>query len=93
MVLPVLVLVVLFVALLLSYPWIVLTVGTVTYLAFLPFGWMSYRRLEVAALKDGASEQILELPSASHTDNTSRASGGASPRADIPADDRPSRIN
>jgi CDP-diacylglycerol--serine O-phosphatidyltransferase len=93
MVLPVLVLVVLFVALLLSYPWIVLTVGTVTYLAFLPFGWMSYRRLEVAALKDGASEQILELPSASHTDNTSRASGGASPRVDIPADDRPSRIN
>src|SRR5438874_4085030 len=36
MVLPVFVVVVLFVALLLSYPWIVLTLGTLVYLAFLP---------------------------------------------------------
>jgi CDP-diacylglycerol--serine O-phosphatidyltransferase len=49
MVLPVFVVVVLFVALLISYPWPVLTLGTLAYLACLPPGWMSYRRLERAA--------------------------------------------
>ena len=43
MVLPVFVLAVLFVALLIAYPWWVLTVGTVCYLAILPFSFMSYR--------------------------------------------------
>ena len=38
MVLPVFVAVVLFFALLVSYPWIVLTIGTVLYLASLPVG-------------------------------------------------------
>jgi CDP-diacylglycerol---serine O-phosphatidyltransferase len=46
MVLPVFVAVVLFFALLVSYPWIVLTIGTVLYLASLPVGWISYRRHE-----------------------------------------------
>jgi CDP-diacylglycerol---serine O-phosphatidyltransferase len=46
MVLPVFVAVVLFFALLVSYPWIVLTIGTVLYLASLPVGWLSYRRHE-----------------------------------------------
>ena len=43
MVLPVFVVVVLFFALLISYPWEVLTVGAVSYLIFLPVGWLSYR--------------------------------------------------
>ncbi len=43
MVLPVFVVVVLFFALLISYPWIVLTTGTLIYLASLPFGLVSYR--------------------------------------------------
>src|SRR5215475_8530080 len=43
MVLPVFVVVVLFFALLISYPWEVLTIGTLCYLAALPFGWISYR--------------------------------------------------
>jgi len=46
MVLPVFVVVVLFFALLLSYPWEVLTLGTLAYLASLPFGWLSYRDYE-----------------------------------------------
>jgi CDP-diacylglycerol--serine O-phosphatidyltransferase len=46
MVLPVIVLVVLFFALLVAYPWQVLTVGTLCYLASLPFGWLSYREQE-----------------------------------------------
>src|SRR5579864_8558464 len=43
MVLPVFVSVVFFIALLISYPWYILSVGTVIYLASLPVGWKSYR--------------------------------------------------
>jgi CDP-diacylglycerol--serine O-phosphatidyltransferase len=45
-VLPVFVLVVLFFALLIAYPWWVLSIGTVVYLASLPFGWHSYREYQ-----------------------------------------------
>jgi CDP-diacylglycerol---serine O-phosphatidyltransferase len=43
LVLPVFIGVVLFIAVLIAYPWIVLTIGTVIYLACLPLGWLSYR--------------------------------------------------
>jgi CDP-diacylglycerol--serine O-phosphatidyltransferase len=43
---PVIVVVVLFFALLIAYPWEILTVGTLAYLASLPFGWLSYRGYE-----------------------------------------------
>jgi CDP-diacylglycerol---serine O-phosphatidyltransferase len=43
---PVIVLVVLFFALLIAYPWELLTAGTLAFLASLPFGWMSYRGYE-----------------------------------------------
>lgn len=43
MVLPVFVMVVLFVALLVSYPWHVLTAGSILFIAALPLGWLSYR--------------------------------------------------
>jgi CDP-diacylglycerol--serine O-phosphatidyltransferase len=43
MVLPAFVLVVAFFALLISYPWWVLTLGTLCYLTCLPLGWYSYR--------------------------------------------------
>jgi CDP-diacylglycerol--serine O-phosphatidyltransferase len=46
MLLPVFVVIVLFFALLVSYPWEVLTIGTLFYLAALPFGWLSYRNYE-----------------------------------------------
>src|SRR6266699_6163099 len=46
LVLPVFVVVVLFFALLIAYPWAVLTSGTVLYLASLPFGVLSYRNYE-----------------------------------------------
>ena len=46
MVLPVFVLVVLFFALLIAYPWWVLTIGTFCYLACLPLGWLSYREYQ-----------------------------------------------
>ena len=44
-VLLVIISVVVFFALLISYPWVVLTTGTLAYLLSLPFGWMSYRDL------------------------------------------------
>ena len=45
MVLPVFVVVVLFVALLVSYPWYVLTIGIAALSSrALPLGWMSYRQ-------------------------------------------------
>jgi CDP-diacylglycerol---serine O-phosphatidyltransferase len=46
MVLPMFVLAVAFFALLIAYPWWVLSIGTVCYLASLPFGWFSYREYE-----------------------------------------------
>ena len=49
MVLPVVVLVVLFIALLISYPWQLLSVCSVLYLGCLPLGWLSYRKHESKA--------------------------------------------
>jgi CDP-diacylglycerol--serine O-phosphatidyltransferase len=46
MVLPVIVVMVLFFALLIAYPWWVLSIGTLCYLAALPLGWLSYREHE-----------------------------------------------
>ena len=45
-VLPVFVVVVLFFALLISFPWEVLTIGTVAYLGALPLGYLSYREYQ-----------------------------------------------
>ena len=59
MVLPVFVMVVLFFALLISYPWVVLTIGTVCYLASLPFGYLSYRGHE---RKDAAGAVASSRP-------------------------------
>ena len=43
---PLAILLVLTVALLIAYPWIMLTAGTLAFLASLPFGWLSYREYE-----------------------------------------------
>jgi CDP-diacylglycerol--serine O-phosphatidyltransferase len=43
MVLPVFVSVIFFIALLISYPWVILSFGSVIYLLSLPVGWKSYR--------------------------------------------------
>src|SRR5689334_14863334 len=49
MVLPVFVSVIFFIAILIGYPWHVLSVGSVLYLASLPLGWKSYKDQERAA--------------------------------------------
>ncbi len=58
MVLPVFVSVVLFFALLVAYPWVVLTTGTILYLVALPLGWLAYReheRRDAAAVGQAAT--------------------------------------
>ena len=56
MVLPVFVLVILFFALLIAYPWPVLTIGVVIYLASLPFGFIAYRKYEREAAEANAGK-------------------------------------
>jgi CDP-diacylglycerol---serine O-phosphatidyltransferase len=43
---PVVIVLVLFVALLIAYPWAILASGTLAYLVSLPFGWLSYQAYE-----------------------------------------------
>jgi CDP-diacylglycerol---serine O-phosphatidyltransferase len=84
MVLPVFVMVVLFFALLVSYPWQVLTVGTIIYLACLPLGWLSYREYQ-------RRDATTAAAGASVSPDTMDFSTGAA-EAD-PDNDRPARLN
>jgi CDP-diacylglycerol--serine O-phosphatidyltransferase len=81
-VLPVFVAAVLFVALLISYPWIVLTIGTIAYLACLPLGWNAYR---LNVRRDAASARAA----------TAAATPGEpyQPSPPIADDERPTRLN
>ena len=85
MVLPVFVVVVLFFALLISYPWAVLTTGTLAYLVCLPVGWLSYREYQ---RKDAAAAEAAA---------TAAGTGEAAyvpPSAGLgPDDERPARLN
>jgi CDP-diacylglycerol--serine O-phosphatidyltransferase len=88
MVLPVFLVVVLFVALLVSYPWYVLTTGSVLYIASLPVGWLSYRQYvrrdaaAAAARMPHPASQTHAVPPPVHT--------GHAPSDE---EDRPSRLN
>jgi CDP-diacylglycerol--serine O-phosphatidyltransferase len=81
MVLPVFVFVVLFFALLVSYPWQVLTIGTLAYLACLPLGWLSYQEYQ---RKDAAAVAAASASSAAFP---------ASPPDGEPDHERPARLN
>ncbi len=87
-VLPVFVVVVLFFALLISYPWEMLTLGTVAYLVCLPLGWLSYRNYQ---RKDEAALAAAATGGAPASDTP------LSPNhADVERDtdpDRPARLN
>ena len=85
---------VLFFALLIAYPWVVLTIGTVLYLACLPFGWLSYRNYQ---RKDAEAAKPADAPAPAPP----RAQDVAPPPAHPPAaaaepaadPDRPARLN
>ncbi|HTQ82122.1 MAG TPA: CDP-diacylglycerol--serine O-phosphatidyltransferase, partial [Pseudolabrys sp.] len=82
LVLPVFVVVVLFFALLVSYPWEVLTLGTLAYLGCLPFGWLSYRNYQ---RQDAAAAAAT---------SASEADAALSPGAvGAESDERPARLN
>jgi len=96
MVLPLFVVAVLFFALLVSYPWQVLSAGSLLFLACLPLGWMSYRDYQ---RKDAEAAEATE---ATVTDGATPAGAGAGePGAGVeplsPEEaanpDRPSRLN
>jgi CDP-diacylglycerol--serine O-phosphatidyltransferase len=88
MVLPVFLVVVLFVALLVSYPWHVLTAGSVLYIASLPFGWMSYRQY-MRKDAEAAAAKAAHPAAHTHADTPPVHTGHA--RSD--EEDRPSRLN
>jgi CDP-diacylglycerol---serine O-phosphatidyltransferase len=92
LVLPVIVAVVLFFALLISYPWWMLTIGTIAYLASLPFGWLSYRNYE---RKDAATGATAATPTAAvPAPREAPSLPPAAPGAEPPPDpDRPARLN
>ena len=85
MVLPVFVSVIFFIALLIGYPWHILSAGSVLFLLSLPAGWKSYRDQERAAAAALA-------PTAGSAEPATAASAFA-PQAADPDDDRPSRLN
>jgi CDP-diacylglycerol---serine O-phosphatidyltransferase len=85
MVLPVFVSVIFFIAILIGYPWHVLSVGSVLYLASLPLGWKSYKDQERAAAMQAApaSEANAAGPESSFT----------APASENPPDERPERLH
>jgi len=85
-VLPVFVAVVLFFALLISYPWWVLSIGTLAYLASLPFGWLSYREYQ---RKDAAAGKSAPAPAHASL----RAPDSQSPAHPQHQPERPARLN
>lgn len=92
MVLPIFVFVVLFFAVLIAYPWPVLTIGTLAYLASLPFGWFSYREHE---RRHAAEQAAAAQPAAGTGAAVPSVEPTAPPPAAIAEDEaeRPSRLN
>ncbi len=65
LVMPVILVAVCLIALLVSYPWFLLTVGTIAYLALLPLGWFSrkhYLEADAQALKGRTSVAMESTP-------------------------------
>jgi CDP-diacylglycerol---serine O-phosphatidyltransferase len=87
MVLPVFVSVVFFIALLISYPWHILSCCTVLYLLSLPWGWKSYRDQE----RNLAAAQSAATTEAAAPSGPAPTFSAAAPDAEH--DDRPARLN
>jgi CDP-diacylglycerol--serine O-phosphatidyltransferase len=81
---PAVVVAVLFIALLIAYPWIILTAGTLAYLGALPFGYLSYRGYE-RRTRESRAEASSTSPQVAAT------TVSIVPAADN--EDRPSRLN
>jgi CDP-diacylglycerol---serine O-phosphatidyltransferase len=88
MVLPVFVSVVFFVALLIGYPWHILSFGSVLYLVSLPLGWKNYRDHERNAA--AAAAQAAAPADAAAPPSPAPAFAPAAPDAE---QERPARLN
>ena len=82
---PLVVVVVLFVALLIAYPWIILTAGTLAYLGCLPFGYLSYRRYERRTRESKAAAVPADAPQSAPVAATIIRTSDS--------EERPSRLN
>ncbi|MBR0827668.1 phosphatidylcholine/phosphatidylserine synthase [Bradyrhizobium manausense] len=86
LVLPVFVAVIFFIALLISYPWHILSAGTVLYLLSLPLGWRSYQKQARAA--------AVGAPAPSEAASAATTSQAMAPNVpEAPHDDRPERLH
>ncbi|OKO72331.1 phosphatidylcholine/phosphatidylserine synthase [Bradyrhizobium sp. AS23.2] len=84
LVLPAFVAVIVFIAILIAYPWHVLSIGTVLYLLGLPLGYKSYRdQARTMAATAPAGGEVSSPPSAPTLANLSEP----------PHDDRPERLH
>jgi CDP-diacylglycerol--serine O-phosphatidyltransferase len=86
MVLPVFVSVIFFIALLIGYPWYLLSVGSVLYLLSLPAGWKSYRDQKRKADALAATTPANDAPA-------SPASPFLPVVSEADEDERPPRLN
>jgi CDP-diacylglycerol--serine O-phosphatidyltransferase len=80
---PVILAVVLMIALLVSYPWQLLSVGTLVYLACLPLGWFSYQRYKQADAAAASENAAAAVPGEAVLPPQPAQSG----------DERPTRLN
>jgi CDP-diacylglycerol--serine O-phosphatidyltransferase len=90
LVLPVFVCVIFFIALLIGYPWYILSAGSVIYLLSLPLGWKSYRdhaRAVEAAEAAAAPQADIAPPASASTPTFGSAASDAS------QDNRPDRLH
>jgi CDP-diacylglycerol--serine O-phosphatidyltransferase len=87
MVLPVFVLVVLFFALLIAYPWWVLSIGTGLYLACLPLGWWWYQEYK---RKDAQAAAAAAEPAGTRPNPDEAPLPGETVKT---ADQQPTRLN
>jgi CDP-diacylglycerol---serine O-phosphatidyltransferase len=79
--------VVFFVALLIGYPWHILSIGSVLYLLSLPWGWKSYRDHE----RKAAATVQPDVTGEAAAPSTPAAT--FSPAPDDVEDERPARLN
>jgi len=82
MVAPVIIVAVLLIALLISYPWELLSVVSLAYLVLLPLGWFSYRRYQQA----DAAARVTATAASDHP-------AASAPPVRDPGDERPARLN
>jgi CDP-diacylglycerol---serine O-phosphatidyltransferase len=85
MVLPVFVSVIFFIALLIGYPWYILSAGSVLYLLSMPAGWKSYR--------DHARKAVAPAASPADVASASPVPPFAAAVPEPRQDDRPTRLN